>query len=114
MLSASQVLREIVARAGASPCFPLHGPEIAPFWTLKPFACQQASERGPEAPEDRLGAQGAQFVELEVYQQQVWAKMDEEAVVLVAARSNLLHDVCLPPRPHARQNRRRVTLSSGP
>ena len=88
VLSASQVLREIVARAGASACFPLHGLEIAPFWTHKPTVCQQASERGPEAPEDRLGAQGAEFPEREVHQQQVWAKRDEEAVVLVAARSD--------------------------
>ena len=38
VLSASQVLREVVARAGASACFPLHGLEIAPFWTHKPTA----------------------------------------------------------------------------
>jgi hypothetical protein len=114
VLSASQVLREIVARAGASACFPLHGLEIAPFWTHKPTVCQQASERGPEAPEDRLGAQGAEFPEREVHQQQVWAKRDEEAVVLVAARSDRSAIWRLPSRPHARLHQRRVTLSFGP
>ena len=75
--------------------------EIAPFWTHIPFACEQASERGPEGPETRLGAHGADLLKVSVHPQHVWAKGVKEAGVLVAVRSILLRDRRIQPRLHA-------------